>query len=204
MDLFGTKSRAERRAAQLAAFGDRVPPGQHLVDNWPVLTYGPTPDVPISAWQLSIQGLVEDELTFDADQFKALGYETFHADFHCVTRFSMMDNDWSGVPVKRLMEQVRVLPEARAVMLHCYGGYTTNLLLEDFDRSENIFALERNGEPITRDHGAPVRLIVPHLYAWKSAKWLAAIEFIAADRPGFWELNGYHMRGDPFAEERFG
>ena len=204
MDLFGTKSRAARRAAELTAYGDRVPPGQHLVDNWPVLTYGPTPDIPISAWQLSIQGLVEEELTFDAEQLKGLGYETLHADFHCVTRFSMMDNDWSGVPVKRLMEQVRLLPEARAVMLHCYGGYTTNLLLEDFDRPENIFAFERNGEPIARDHGAPVRLIVPHLYAWKSAKWLAAVEFIAADRPGFWELNGYNMRGDPFAEERFG
>ncbi len=204
MDLFGIKTRAERRAVQQAAFGGRVPPGQHLVENWPVLTYGPTPDIPPSAWQFSVLGLVNNEQTFDIEKFKGLGYETFHADFHCVTRFSMMDNDWSGVPVKRLMEQIDVRPEASAVMVHCYGGYTANLLLQDFDRAENIFAFERNGDPIAREHGAPVRLIVPHLYAWKSAKWVAAVEFLAGDRPGFWELNGYHMRGDPFAEQRFG
>ena len=122
MDLFGTKSRAKRRAAQQATYGDRVPPGQHLVQNWPVLTYGPTPDIPPDAWQLNVLGLVASEETFDFEQLKALGYETFHADFHCVTRFSMMDNDWSGVPVKRFMEKIQVLPEARAVMLHCYGG----------------------------------------------------------------------------------
>ncbi len=203
MNLFGSKSRAERRAAQKAEFGDRLPSGQHIVENWPVLTYGPTPNIVPSAWQLTVSGLVAEPKTFDFEQFKDLGTTTLHADFHCVTRFSMMDNDWTGVPVTRLLERVSVLPQAGAVMLHCYGGYTTNLLLDDFDRPENIFALERNGELIGREHGAPVRLIVPHLYAWKCAKWIAAIEFIERDRPGFWELNGYHMRGDPFAEERF-
>ncbi len=204
VNLFGSKRRSEQRAAQAEAYAGRLPAGQHIVTNWPVLTYGPTPEIAPGSWQISVYGLVAEEKTFTYDQFRDLGYTTFHADFHCVTRFSMMDNDWSGIPVRRLMEQVEVLPEAKAVMVHCYGGYTTNLLIDDFNRDENIFAFERNGGAIDRQHGYPVRLIVPHLYAWKSAKWVTAIQFIDRDRPGFWEINGYHMRGEPFAEERFG
>ena len=114
-----------------------------------------------------------------------------------------MDNDWAGVPITSIMSSIALQANASAVMIHCYGGYTTNLLLEDFVRDENLFAFARNNTPLSEEHGGPVRLIVPHLYAWKSAKGVSGVEFIASDRPGFWEVNGYHMRGDPFSEERF-
>ena len=197
---------ASRRASRKQAdktYGNRLPAGQHTVTNWPVLTYGHTPDVAPEDWEFSITGLVEREFTVDFRTFLAAGSVVIHADFHCVTTFSVMDNDWGGVPVQAILEQAKHLPEADAVMVHCYGGYTTNLLLEDLDRPENLFALRRNGEPLPREHGGPIRLIVPHLYAWKSAKWVNGLQFLPRDRPGFWEVNGYHMRGDPFEEERF-
>ena len=185
-------------------YGDRLPPGQHTVTNWPVLTYGETPNVDTNDWEFSISGLVEREFSLPYADFVAVGSKRVHADFHCVTRFSVMDNDWDGIPVTAVLERAALLPEASAVMIHCYGGYTTNLTLSDLDRPENLFALRRNGEPLLREHGGPVRLIVPHLYAWKSAKWVNGLQFVGDDRPGFWEVNGYHMRGDPFEEERFG
>jgi DMSO/TMAO reductase YedYZ molybdopterin-dependent catalytic subunit len=200
-NLFGS-NRASRKEAD-NAYGERLPSGQHTVTNWPVLTYGQTPDVDPADWEFSITGLVERELTLDFQTFLAAGSVAVHADFHCVTSFSVMDNDWGGVPVRAILEKAQPLPEATAVMVHCYGGYTTNLLLDDLDRAENLFALRRNGEPLQREHGGPVRLMVPHLYAWKSAKWVNGFQFLPGDRPGFWEVNGYHMRGDPFEEERF-
>jgi len=186
-----------------AGYGERLPPGQHTVENWPVLTYGPAPSIRTDEWKFRVFGLVEEKRTWTFDEFLSLGKTTVHADFHCVTSFSVMDNDWEGIPVSALMRDVQPLPECEAVMVHCFGGYTTNLSLDDINRSENLFALLRNGEPLSKDHGGPVRLIVPHLYAWKSAKWVSGLEFIRADRPGFWEVNGYHMRGDPFLEERY-
>ena len=200
-NLFGS-SRASRKEKE-KVYGARLPSGQHTVSNWPVLTYGQTPNVDPAEWEFSITGLVEREMTLDFQTFLAAGSVAVHADFHCVTTFSVMDNDWGGVPVQAILEKAGPLPEATAVMVHCYGGYTTNLLLDDLDRPENLFALRRNGEPLAREHGGPVRLMVPHLYAWKSAKWVNGIQFLPADRPGFWEVNGYHMRGDPFNEERF-
>ncbi len=200
-NLFGS-NRASRKEVD-NAYGERLPSGQHTVTNWPVLTYGQTPDVDPADWEFSITGLVERELTLDFQTFLAAGSVAVHADFHCVTSFSVMDNDWGGVPVRAILEKAQPLPEATAVMVHCYGGYTTNLLLDDLDRAENLFALRRNGEPLQREHGGPVRLMVPHLYAWKSAKWVNGFQFLPGDRPGFWEVNGYHMRGDPFEEERF-
>ncbi len=203
MDLFGLQSRRAKREEQEEKYGDRLPPGQHIVQNWPVLTYGPTPNIETDAWLFNITGMVDQEQSFDLPTFKKLGQSTVHADFHCVTRFSIMDNDWAGVPVTTLMNSIDLQDAASAVMIHCYGGYTTNLLLEDFVREENLFAFARNNIALADEHGGPVRLIVPHLYAWKSAKWVSGVEFIDSDRPGFWEANGYHMRGDPFAEERF-
>lgn len=203
MDLFGIQSRRAKREEEEKQYGTRLPPGQHTVQNWPVLTYGPTPSIAVDAWRFHITGLVDQEQTFNLSSFKDLGEATIHADFHCVTRFSIMDNDWAGVPITSIMSSIALQANASAVMIHCYGGYTTNLLLEDFVRDENLFAFARNNTPLSEEHGGPVRLIVPHLYAWKSAKWVSGVEFIASDRPGFWEVNGYHMRGDPFSEERF-
>jgi DMSO/TMAO reductase YedYZ molybdopterin-dependent catalytic subunit len=197
-------SRREREAKLAARYGDRLPPGQHIVEDWPVLTYGPTPRKTESEWRFGITGLVRAERDYSLEEFKEIAWTTVHADFHCVTRFSVMDNDWEGVPVLAMMEKVEVLPEATAVLVHCEGGYTTNLILDDFLRPENLLAFRRNDAPLSAEHGGPVRLIVPHLYAWKSAKWVNGIELLGADAPGFWERNGYHMRGEPFAEERFG
>ena len=203
MASFGA-SRRDRREELAETYRGRLPPGQHIVEDWPVLTYGPTPRKSETDWRFCITGLVTEVRDYSLEEFKEIAWTKVHADFHCVTRFSVMDNDWEGVPVLAMMETVEKLPEARAVLVHCEGGYTTNLLLDDFLRSENLLAFRRNGSLLSAEHGGPVRLIVPHLYAWKSAKWVNGIELIASDTPGFWERNGYHMRGEPFSEERFG
>ncbi len=181
---------------------DRVPPGQSLAKGFPVLTYGDTQQISQAQWQLSITGLAEPKCFTWAD-LMALPQSSFDIDFHCVTRWSKLDMPWQGVRVTDLMAEVALQPGAKAVMQHCYGGYTTNLLLEDFLRPENFFAHTVYGEPLSADHGGPLRLVVPHLYAWKSGKWLQELSFLAEDEPGFWEKNGYHMRGEPFAEERY-
>ena len=146
--LFGSRRARRKKADEM--YGDRLPAGQHTVTNWPVLTYGHTPNIAPEDWEFSITGLVEREFTVDFRTFLAAGSVVVHADFHCVTTFSVMDNDWGGVPVQAILEKAKPLPEAAAVMVHCYGGYTTNLLLEDLDRPENLFALRRNGEPLAR------------------------------------------------------
>ncbi|MEM6503636.1 MAG: sulfite oxidase-like oxidoreductase [Cyanobacteria bacterium P01_C01_bin.89] len=181
---------------------DRVPPGQSLARGFPVLTYGPTPSIDSAAWTLAISGLAEAK-TFTWQDLMALPQSEFTADFHCVTRWSKLDVKWTGVKITDLLAQVTLDPKATHVMQHCTGGYTTNLSLEDFVRDENFLAHTLSGEPLDAEHGGPVRSVVPHLYAWKSAKWINGLEFLPADQPGFWEQNGYHMRGKPWAEERF-
>lgn len=181
----------------------RVPPGQTLTERFPVLTYGPTPTVKSQDVRLKVYGRVENPLELSWDDLMNLPQSDLTADFHCVTRWSKLDVKWRGVRVLDLMERVRLEPSAKAVLLHCYGGYTTNLLLEDFLLPENLLAHTLFGEPLPRDHGGPLRLIVPHLYAWKSAKWLRGLEFLDQEELGFWEVNGYHRRGDPWKEERF-
>ena len=182
---------------------DRVPPGQYVTNKWPVLTYGRTPSIQVEKWTLRIFGLVDGEKTFSWKEFQALPRVGVTADFHCVTRFSTLDNAWEGVATRELIRHVRVDPEASHVMVHCYGGYTTNLPLEDFLSERSLLVDRHNGNPLPVDHGGPVRLIVPHLYAWKSAKWVSGIELMNEDRRGFWEENGYHTYGDPWQEERF-
>jgi DMSO/TMAO reductase YedYZ molybdopterin-dependent catalytic subunit len=182
---------------------DRIPPGQYVTNKWPVLTYGETPSIEPAKWTLRIFGLVDGEKTLSWKQFQSLPRVRVQADFHCVTRFSTLDNGWEGVSTREVIRQVRVDPEASHVMVHCYGGYTTNLPLEDFLSGKALFVDRHNGNPLPVDHGGPVRLIVPHLYAWKSAKWVNGIELMAEDRRGFWEENGYHTYGDPWQEERF-
>lgn len=187
-----------------AGSDQRLPPGQHLVTNWPVLDLGRQPDVSTDRWRLQVRGLVARPITLDWAAFQQLPQSTARSDIHCVTTWSRYDNDWAGVSTEVLLDLVEPRDEARAVMLHGYDGYTTNVLLADFAAPDAMIAHSWQGAPLSRPHGGPARLIIPHLYFWKSAKWISAIEFLGADKPGFWEVNGYHMRGDPWHEERYG
>ena len=183
--------------------GERVPPGQFVSKKFPILTYGSTPHIDLDNWRLRIFGLVEKDLALDWERFKALPWNTVGADFHCVTQWSSLDNVWEGVLFRELVNLVEPKPEAKFIMAHCYGGYTTNLQLEAVLEQDGILAHKRDGEELPLDHGWPVRLVVPNRYGWKSAKWLNGIEFMARDRPGFWEERGYNNNADPWKEERF-
>ena len=179
----------------------RIPPGQYLTDKFPVLTHGTTPKVDPERWRFRIFGHVESEFLWTYDEFMALPQIEIRADFHCVTRWSQLDNLW--IHVHEIIKRIQIKPGTRFVMVHGYGGYTTNLPLKDLLEDDVLFAHSRNGEPLSREHGWPLRLIVPKLYAWKSAKWANGLEFMEHDRPGFWEGYGYHNHGDPWSEERF-
>jgi DMSO/TMAO reductase YedYZ molybdopterin-dependent catalytic subunit len=205
-------TRSKRRWAEEARFltgqvtrpqESRLPPGQHLVKNWPVLDLGRQPDVSRERWRLKVGGLVRRPVTLDWAAFMALPQSTMRSDIHCVTTWSRYDNDWTGVSTQDLLDAVEPRDEGRFLMLNGYDGYTTNLPLADFVAPGALLAHSWQGKPLTREHGGPVRLVVPHLYFWKSAKWIAAIDVLGADKPGFWEAEGYHMRGDPWAEERY-
>ncbi len=182
--------------------GDRVPPGQFLSNKFPVLTYGSTPKVDLDTWKFRVFGLVEQEVELTWDQFTKLTWTTVTADFHCVTQWSSLDNTWEGVTFPDLMTLAQPKPEAKFVMAHCFGGYTTNLPLE-VAMEEGLLAHKQDGEPLGEGHGWPLRLIIPSRYGWKSAKWLNGIELIAEDAPGFWEQRGYNNNADPWKEERF-
>ncbi len=192
-----------KRKALPPELAARIPPGQQLTEKWPVLQYGPVPRVDTATWDFRIGGLVEEPVTFTFEQFMAISRVTRKNDIHCVTRWSKLDNVWTGIAVKDVLAHVRLKPDAHFVMVHAEHGFTANLALTDFDRDENLFAYLHNGDPLTPEHGYPLRLVVPHLYFWKSVKWVRGLEFIAKDAPGFWERNGYHMRGDPWTEERY-
>lgn len=182
---------------------ERLPPGQHLVKNWPVLDLGQQPSIRRENWRLDIAGAVENPVSLDWQAFEALPESTMLSDIHCVTTWSRYDNHWSGVSTHDLLDLVVPEPQAAFVLLTSYDGYTTNLPLADFASPDAILATHWEGVPVATEHGGPMRLVVPHLYFWKSAKWLNRIEFIKADMAGFWERNGYHMRGDPWREERY-
>jgi DMSO/TMAO reductase YedYZ molybdopterin-dependent catalytic subunit len=184
--------------------GARLPPGQREVKNWPVLDLGIQPPVSAKEWRLTVDGLIENPVEWDWAALARQKQTDFVSDIHCVTAWSRFDNRWRGVAARDLLDIVRPKPEARFVVQHSYDGYTTNVPLEYFAGEDVLLAHEWEGRPITREHGGPVRLIVPKLYLWKSAKWLNRIEFVAEDRAGFWEQRGYHMRGDPWTEERYG
>ena len=182
-------------------YGERVPPGQFVSKKLPILTYGPTPKIDLSDWRLRVFGLVEKEIDLDWEGFMGLPWTVLQADFHCVTQWSALDNLWEGVLFQDVARLAGVKDGARFVMAHCFGGYTTNVPLDVVQYG--ILAHKHSGEPISPDHGWPLRLVVPSRYGWKSAKWLNAIEFMADDRPGFWEERGYNNSGDPWKEERF-
>ena len=182
----------------------RLPPGQILTQKWPVLHYGTVPSIDLARWVFTVKGLVDRPLTLTWDELLAFPRRETMCDMHCVTRWSRYDNLFEGVPVQALLQRAGVEAHAAYALVHAEQGFTTNLPLADLDRPENLLALRHNGEPLTPEHGGPVRLLVPHLYFWKSAKWVTGIEVRDVDEPGFWERNGYHMRGDPWEEERFG
>jgi DMSO/TMAO reductase YedYZ molybdopterin-dependent catalytic subunit len=182
---------------------NRVPPGQTLTTNFPVLSYGPAPRFNPDKWDFRIVGLIENPLHFNYQRFRALPQTKQVSDFHCVTTWSRLDNVWEGVGVKDLMAMVKLAPNVSHVVIHCDGGYTTNLPIEAFLDDDVILAHRHDGRDLELDHGWPLRLVVPKLYAWKSAKWVRAIEFTDQDRRGFWEVRGYHNDADPWKEERY-
>lgn len=183
---------------------DRIPPGQSRTRKWPVLHAGTVPDIDRDRWKLDVFGLVDRPLSFSWEEYSQLPRVRVFADFHCVTQWSRLGNLWEGVSVLHLMELAGVKPEARFVIPMGYDNqWTTNLPLADFLVEDALLADTHDGEPLDADHGAPVRLMVPRLYAWKSAKWLRSLELVADDRAGYWERGGYHMHGDPWTEERF-
>ncbi len=183
---------------------NRVPPGQRATEGWPVLHYGGVPRVDPDEWRFKLFGLVEQERSLSFLEFSALPMVRVLSDVHCVTGWSRLDNLWGGVQALALKDLVKILPEAKFAIVHASGNFTTNLSLDDFFLEDVLFALKHNGRPISPDHGYPLRLVVPRLYFWKSAKWVTGVEFTSEDRPGFWESRGYHNRGDPWVEERYG
>ncbi|MDD1526255.1 sulfite oxidase-like oxidoreductase [Bradyrhizobium sp. WBOS7] len=181
----------------------RLPPGQHLTKDWPVLDLGVTPPISRERWRLDVYGAIESPVFWTFAEFAAQKQARFTSDIHCVTTWSRYDNEWEGLATRELLAACQPREDARFVVLHSYDGYTTNLALEDFAAEDALLAHSWSGQPLTEEHGGPVRLVVPHLYFWKSAKWLQAIEFRTDDAPGFWEVRGYHNRGDPWAEQRY-
>jgi len=185
---------------------NRVPPGQSRTRKWPVLDAGGPPRIDLQRWRFRIEGLVAEPREWDWEEFQKLPRVKVFSDFHCVTRWSRLGNLWEGVAVRELLRRAGgPLPTAKFALASGYDfGWTTNMPLEDLLRDDALVALTHDGEPISIEHGGPARLIVPQLYAWKSAKWMKGIELLEQDRAGFWERNGYHMHGDPWTEERFG
>jgi len=182
---------------------ERLPPGQHLTRDWPVLDLGVTPAIGRERWRLDVHGAVEQPLFWDFAQFTAEPQTQLTSDIHCVTTWSRYDNQWQGLATRDLLAACRPREEARFVVLYGNDGYTTNLALEDFAAEDALLAHGWSGMPLEPEHGGPVRVVVPHLYFWKSAKWLKAIEFRSDDAPGYWEVRGYHNRGDPWTEQRY-
>lgn len=182
---------------------ERLPPGQHLVRDWPVLDLGHQPEISLADWRLTIDGAVDHPEILDWATFTGLPQSTRLSDIHCVTSWSRYDNRWGGVATRDLLDRISPKAQARFVLLRSYDNYTTNITLDDFASEDAILVHSWEGKPLTRDHGGPLRLVIPHLYFWKSAKWIKRIEFLTKDAPGFWEVNGYHNRADPWLEQRY-
>jgi DMSO/TMAO reductase YedYZ molybdopterin-dependent catalytic subunit len=196
------RQRGRRQAEKLGIDPARLPPGQYLSERFPVLTVGPNPDYDLATWDFQLFGEVEDELQLSWDELMGLPQKDVVVDIHCVTRWSKLDTAWRGVPLSYLLEKARVRPAGRYLMAYSDGGYTTNLPLEVVLEDDVLLAHTYDGRPLEPDHGAPLRLLVPKRYFWKSAKFLRRIEVMSEDRMGFWELNGYHNDADPWKEQR--
>ena len=200
--LFGHKQESgpvEKRTDGL----DRLPPGQYLTKKWPVLTYEPIPKFDPSTYRFKVWGAVENPFELSWEEMLSLPRVQLTSDFHCVTTWSRYDNTWEGVHIQTLLERARPAADVRYVMVHSFTNYTTNMPLSDLDDSDVLVAFKHDGEELEPEHGGPVRLIVPKLYAYKSAKWLSGLEFLDQDRPGFWEIRGYSNSANPWKEERY-
>jgi DMSO/TMAO reductase YedYZ molybdopterin-dependent catalytic subunit len=184
-----------------AASSSRVPPGQHVVHDFPVLSAGPTPRIPLKEWSFSLVGEVDEPKQWSWDELRKLPSEALTVDIHCVTKWTKLDTSWTGISLDTLLDQVETAAEF--AVAYCDGGYTTNLPIEDLTGGRAWIAFEYDGRPLDPEHGGPARLLVPHLYLWKSAKWVRGISLQNEDEPGFWESNGYHLRGDPWREQRY-
>lgn len=198
---FFSKNRDELETLGISP--DRLPPGQYHTKRFPVLQAGSIPKVDLSTWDFVIDGLVAEPKRWVWDDMSAMVRESMTADIHCVTKWSKFDTEWTGIPVRQIWNLIDPSPDARFVMVNAYHGFTANLPLDDFLAETSMFATAFGGEPLTLDHGYPMRLVVPHLYFWKSVKWVRGFTVTADDAPGFWERNGYHMYGDPFQEQRY-
>ncbi|KQZ84312.1 molybdopterin-binding protein [Microbacterium sp. Root166] len=179
----------------------QVPPGQYLTDDFPVLSAGPTPRIETAEWSFEVRSESGDRVSWSWDEFLALGAEEISTDIHCVTRWSKLGTSWRGISLDTVFDHVET--DASYAMAHSYGGYTTNIALDDLLGGKAWIAFEFEGEPLDPEHGGPARLLVPHLYFWKSAKWVRGLTLMEEDEPGFWEQNGYNMHGDPWTEERY-
>lgn len=195
-------ARGKAQAKEKGIDPARIPPGQYLTERFPVLTYGPNPKYDLDDWSLSIDGEVENPYALRWDDLMALPQHEITVDIHCVTRWSKLDTTWVGVRVSDLLERAGVKPEGKHVMAHSDGGYTTNIALDALLDDDVMVAHTYDGKPLEHDHGAPLRLLVPKRYFWKSAKFLRRLEIMTEDKQGFWELNGYHNDADPFQEQR--
>ena len=192
-----------KKAELPAETAARVPPGQYLTEKWPVLHYGPVPQFNPRTWEFRVFGNVENEIKLNWEEFQKLDQTEVQADMHCVTTWSRLDQKWEGIPFSKVIELARPKPDSKFVIAHSEYGFTANTPLEYCLRDDCLIALRANGAPLAAEHGSPARLVVPPLYAWKSAKWLRGIEFSDVDKPGFWERNGYHNTGDPWKEQRY-
>jgi DMSO/TMAO reductase YedYZ molybdopterin-dependent catalytic subunit len=181
----------------------RVPPGQYVTPKWPVLHYGSVPRTDLATWDFKVWGEADNPFTFTWDEFKQMPRKSVHCDVHCVTRWSRLDMDFSGVPIQHILERAQLKPGAKFVLSHCEQGYTANLPLSVLDDDDVLLADEANGAPLEPEHGYPLRLVVPKRYFWKSAKWIRGMQFLSQDMLGFWERYGYNNNADPWKEERF-
>ena len=182
---------------------ERIPPGQYETHDFPILSAGPTPRVPLADWTFQIEGMVDAPKKWTWEEFNALPRQTFVKDIHCVTKWSKLNTNWEGVSIDALLEYATPLPDANHVMAFSHGGYTTNIPLDDLRNGRAFIGLHFDGSPLEPEHGGPGRLVVPHLYFWKSAKWIKGLRFMATNEAGFWEENGYSLYGDPWKEQRY-
>ncbi|HLD04877.1 MAG TPA: molybdopterin-dependent oxidoreductase [Candidatus Nanoarchaeia archaeon] len=196
LELFRRKGKSEPHPG-------RVPPGQHLTQGFPVLDLGIQPEIDLDTWKLKITGLVKKPEEYSLNELKKLGAQEYTKDFHCVTMWSKLDVHWTGIPFKKILDRVQPLPEWKHLIQYGAEDYSTNVPREDVERDDIFLAFELDGKPIPKEHGV-IRLIIPHLYGWKASKFLIALEFSDKDKPGFWEVRGYHNHGDALKEERYG
>lgn len=197
------RGRGLKRPTMAAELAERLPPGQFLTQRWPVLHFGDVPAFDPATWDFRVHGLVAHPLRFTWDEFQGLPRIEVNGDLHCVSRWSKLDNRWQGVSLKSLLVQAGVLPAARFALLQCEAGYTANVALATALADDVVLATAHDGKLLSPEHGFPVRAVIPGMYAWKSAKWLRAIEVLAQDQSGFWELHGYSTSADPWSEDRF-